>query len=67
MKTITLSETAYQGICEVLVDAINGRGVALEFLIVKCGLDSDLVQKEIAAMDRLDALETEFRAAGTAP
>lgn len=67
MKTIKISDETFDAICDVLVGEINRNAMSVEILSRTRGIDHETVQELIAETDRLDALETEFRAAGTTP
>lgn len=64
MKNIILSDQTFDAVCGLLVATINHRASGLEFLQQLGKMHEDKVQQEIEELNRLDSLETEFRAAG---
>ena len=60
MKTIRLTDEAFQEIAAALEDKANGQDVLIEVLTGRYGPESEQVQSEIEAMARLQAAALDF-------
>lgn len=60
MKTVHLTDEAFEEIARALEEQGNGKGVLIEFLVARYGLQSDQVRAETLAMERLKAAALDF-------
>lgn len=60
MKTIRLTDEAFEEIARALEEQGEGKGVLLEFLAGRFGPESDQVRAEALAMERLKAAALDF-------
>lgn len=65
MKTVRLTDEAFQEIASALEDKANGQEVLIEFLTGRFGPESEQVQSEIGAMARLQAAALDFHGMST--
>jgi hypothetical protein len=60
VKTVRLTDEAFEEIARALEEQGEGKGVLLEFLTGRFGPESDQVKAEVLAMERLKAAALDF-------
>lgn len=60
MKTIHMTEEAFEEVARALEEQGEGKGVLIEFLTGRYGPQSDQVRAETLAMERLKAAALDF-------
>lgn len=63
MRTIRLTDEAFQEVAAALEDKASGQDVLIEVLTGRYGPESEQVQSEIEAMARLQAAALDFHTA----